>query len=65
LLVQVASLTVDGLERLLPEPHRLFRALHGTSRKHLLPCVVQNLDMPTDRSNVRRESHFASLIHDF
>jgi hypothetical protein len=64
LLVQLTSLPVDGLERLLPEPNRLFPALDGASRKHQPPCVVQDLDTPTDRRSVRREAHFASLIHD-
>jgi hypothetical protein len=43
LLVQLTPLTVDGLERLLPEPHRLFRTLDAASRKHLPPYVAHNL----------------------
>src|SRR5207244_10871249 len=63
LLVQFASLTVNGPECLFPEPDRLLPTLHGASGKHVLSGVVQDLYTPTDRRRVRREPHFARLIH--
>src|SRR5262249_17534717 len=52
------------LQRLLPEPNRLFPALHSARRKHLPPRVIRDFDTPTDHRSVCCESHFASLIHD-
>jgi hypothetical protein len=63
LLIDLASLAVNALECLLPEPHRLFCTLDTASRKHLSSEVAYHLETPTDCGSVGCDYYFARLIY--